>query len=278
MAITAAMVKVLREKTGVGMMDCKKALVECDGNEEKAIAYLREKGLAKAAKKVGRATTEGVVGAYMSEDGRLAAMVELMCETDFVAKNDEFQAFASSLAKQVAIQDKAEGTGEDLGDQPELTALIAKLGENMQVGRFARIEADGIGMYIHSNGKIGAFVPAQGAASQAVLLDVAMQVAAMSPLYAVPEDVPADVLEKEKDIFRNQALEEGKPADIAEKIILGRVNKYYKEVCLLEQAFFKDEKLSIKQYLKQEAPEVTVTSFVRFALGEGQAEAQAEEV
>ncbi len=278
MAITAAQVKVLRDRTGAGMMDCKKALTETGGDEEKAIAYLREKGLAKAAKKAGRATSEGLVGSFVSADGKTAAIAELMCETDFVAKADDFQAFAAALAKKVAGLDVTTGDASALpAEVADVTDLIAKLGENMGVGRFARVsvETGCIGLYIHSNGKIGVLVGLEGSDNEAAAKDVAMQIAAVSPICVSSDEVPADLLEKEKEIYRNQAIEEGKPAEIAEKIVLGRVSKYYKEVCLLEQPFIKDDKKSIKQYLKEMAPGGKITGFVRLALGEGGA-AQAE--
>ncbi|WP_461208327.1 translation elongation factor Ts [Desulfocurvus sp. DL9XJH121] len=279
MAITAAMVKALREKTLAGMMDCKKALVESGGDEEKAIAYLREKGLAKAAKKAGRATSEGLVGSWVAADGKTAAIVEVMCETDFVAKNEEFQKFAAELAEKVGAMDVTSGAAADLDPAlVDVTGLIAKLGENMGVGRFAKATAaDGVvGVYIHSNGKIGVLVPMQGSDNAEVAKDLAMQVAAVNPLCVVPADVPADLLEKEKDIYRHQAMEEGKPAEIAEKIMLGRINKYYKDVCLLEQPFIKDDKKAVKQYMKEAAAGATVTQFFRLALGEGATEDEAE--
>lgn len=272
MAITAAQVKVLREKTGAGMMDCKKALTETGGDEEKAIAFLREKGLSKAAKKAGRATSEGLVGSFVAADGKSAAMAELMCETDFVAKNEEFQQFAADLAMNVAGLEQVAGTAADLpAEIADVTNLIAKLGENMGVGRFAKATVDSgcIGLYIHTNGKIGVLVALEGSDNEAAAKDVAMQVAAVNPLCISSDELPQDLLEKEKEIYRNQALEEGKPAEIADKIVLGRVSKYYKEVCLLEQPFIKDDKKSIKQYLKDAAPGATIKSFVRLALGEG---------
>lgn len=272
MAITAAMVKALRDKTLAGMMDCKKALVESGGDEEKAIAYLREKGLAKAAKKAGRATSEGLVGSFVSPDGQTAAIVELLCETDFVAKNEEFQKFAADLAAKIASMDVTTGNAADLGDDvADVTDLIAKLGENMGVGRYAKASvANGtVGMYIHSNGKIGVLVPVEGCDNADVAKDIAMQVAAVNPVCVSPDEVPSDLLDKEKEIYRKQGLEEGKPAEIVEKIIIGRVNKYYKEVCLLEQPFIKDDKKSIKQYLKEAADGASVQGFFRLALGEG---------
>ncbi len=262
------MVKELREKTGAGMMDCKKALVESDGDEEKAIVYLREKGLSKAAKKAGRATSEGMVGNFVSADGKTAAMVELKCETDFVAKNEDFRAFATELAEKVAGMDVTTGAGEDLGDAADCTDLIAKLGENMGVGRFAKMTSEGsIGMYIHSNNKIGVLVSLNGG-DEALGKDIAMQVAAVNPVCLTPDELPQENLDKEKAIYLKQAMDEGKPEEIAEKIVMGRLNKYYKEVCLVEQPFIKEDKKSIKQLLKEK--DASVTGFVRLALGEAE--------
>lgn len=279
MAITAAMVKALREKTLAGMMDCKKALVESGGDEEGAIAYLREKGLAKAAKKAGRATSEGLVGCFVAPDGKSAAIVEVLCETDFVAKNEEFRSFAAGLAEKVAALDVTSGAAADLdADMVDVTGLIAKLGENMGVGRFAKAQVtDGVvGVYIHSNGKIGVLVPVEGTDNADAAKDVAMQVAAVNPLCVSPEDLPQDVLEKEKEIYRRQTLEEGKPENIVDKIVMGRVSKYYKEACLLEQPFIKDDKKSVKQYLKEAAGGASVKGFFRLALGEGATQDDAE--
>lgn len=269
MSITASMVKDLREKTGAGMMDCKKALVESDGDEEKAIIYLREKGLAKAAKKAGRATSEGRIGSYVSADGKNAVLVELKCETDFVAKNEEFQAFADALAEKVAGLEVTAGNAEDLPeDMVDVADIIAKLGENMQVGRFAKLSADGvIGLYIHSNGKIGTLVSINGSDNAEAAKDVAMQVAATSPLCTTPDQLPQENIDKEKAIYLKQAMDEGKPEEIAEKIVMGRINKYYKEVCLVEQPFIKEDKKSVKQYLK-DAGAGTVGDFIRLELGD----------
>ncbi|WP_207262518.1 translation elongation factor Ts [Desulfovibrio sp. Huiquan2017] len=266
MSITAAQVKTLREKTGAGMMDCKKALAESGGDEEKAVMYLREKGLSKAAKKAGRATSEGLVTPYVSEDGKTAVIAELLCETDFVAKGDDFQAFAAALPGKIAELDVTTGTADDLPKEvADVTDLIAKLGENMAVGRFAKIVTDGvIGVYIHSNNKLGVIVELTGTDDVEVAKDVAMHVAAMNPACISPAELPAETLEKEKVLYLKQAMDEGKPEAIAEKIVTGRLNKFYKDVCLLEQAFIKDDKQTIKQILKGG----TVASFHRLALGE----------
>ncbi|BCS86768.1 translation elongation factor Ts [Pseudodesulfovibrio sediminis] len=266
MAITAAQVKTLREKTGAGMMDCKKALVESGGDEEKAVMYLREKGLSKAAKKAGRATSEGLVTPYISEDGKTAVISELLCETDFVAKGDDFTGFAATLSEKIAGLDVTTGNADDLpAEVADVTDLIAKLGENMGVGRFAKITTDGVlGIYVHSNNKLAAIVELTGTDDDNIAKDVAMHVAAMNPACKTSDELPAETLEKEKALYLKQAMDEGKPENIAEKIVTGRLNKFYKEVCLVEQAFIKDDKQTIKQILGG----AEVASFQRLALGE----------
>lgn len=288
-AISASMVKDLRERTGAGMMDCKKALQETDGNEEQAIAWLREKGLAKAAKKAGRATSEGLIGSYVSGDGKVAVLVEVKCETDFVAKNDKFQGFVANLAKDVAEQNPASLAEAKYQGQPAsdaLTSLISVLGENMQLGRLAHFERSaegGFGVYVHANGKIGVLVefacPAAVAAKpgfQETAKDVAMQVAAVNPICVTSDQVPADLLAREKEIYKKMAMEEGKPEAIAEKVVIGRIQKYYKDVCLMEQPFIKEDKKSVGAMLKEAGKalggEIKVTRFVRMALGEGASE------
>lgn len=267
MGITASQVKELREKTGAGMMDCKKALVESGGDEEKAILYLREKGLSKAAKKAGRATSEGLVTPYVSEDGKTAVISELLCETDFVAKGDDFQAFAKELSEKIAGLDVTTGTAADLpAEVADVTDLIAKLGENMGVGRFAKIATDGvIGLYVHTNNKLGVIVELTGGGDEDMAKDIAMHVAAMNPTCISSDELPAEILEREKALYMKQAMDEGKPEAIAEKIVMGRLNKFYSEVCLLNQAFIKEDKKSVKDILGG----ATVAKFVRLALGEG---------
>lgn len=287
MGITAQQVKALREKTGVGMMDCKKALVECDGNEEAAVAYLREKGLAKAQKKSGRATSEGWIGFAANETA--ATIIELKCETDFVAKNEKFQATLQSIAD--TLNDTQAATpapvelSEELASQftPAVNDLVTVLGENTQLGRFCKLEVKGpgiIGSYIHANGKIGVLVSleteseagAQKDELKVTAKDIAMQIAATNPACIVPAELPQDVIAQEKEIYLNQAKEEGKPENIAEKIVIGRLNKYYKEVCLTEQPFIKDDSKSIKALVKETSKAlgetVKVTGFCRMALGE----------
>jgi elongation factor Ts len=266
MSITAAMVKDLRERTGVGMMDCKKALAECDGDEEKAIAWLREKGLSKAAKKAGRATSEGLVTVVVAADGKSAAMSELKCETDFVSKNEEFIALAEGLAN-LALEKKTDDLEALPAEASDLTGLIGKIGENMQVGRLAYVSFTGdgaIGTYVHSTKKLGVLVELSGQVTPELAKDVAMQIAAANPLCVGPDQIPAETLAQEKEIYLNQAKEEGKPAQIAEKIVEGRIRKFYQEVCLREQLFIKDDKKTIKDLLGKNAD---IVRFFRFAIG-----------
>ena len=260
------MVKDLRDRTGAGMMDCKKALSECEGDEEKAIAWLREKGLSKAAKKAGRATSEGLVTIVMSEDGKAAAMSEVKCETDFVAKNEEFIAFATGYAR-LALDKKTDNAEALPAEATDMTELIGKIGENMQAGRLAYIALAGegvIGTYVHSTNKLGVMVELTGPATPELAKDVAMQIAAANPICVSPDQVPAETLAQEKEIYLNQAKEEGKPAQIAEKIVEGRIRKYYQEVCLREQVFIKDDKKTIKDLLGKN---VDIARFYRFAIG-----------
>lgn len=260
------MVKDLRDRTGAGMMDCKKALAECDGDEEKAIAWLREKGLSKAAKKAGRATAEGLITIVTADDGKSAAMSELKCETDFVAKNEEFIALAGNIAR-LALAQKTSELEALPAEATDLTGLIGKIGENMQTGRLAYAEVSGegqVGTYVHSNNKLGVLVELTGQVTPELAKDIAMQVAATNPLCVTPEQIPAEALAQEKEIYLNQAKEEGKPAQIAEKIVEGRIRKYYQEVCLREQAFIKDDKKTIKDLLGKNAD---IVRFYRFAVG-----------
>ncbi|MBU3159251.1 translation elongation factor Ts [Clostridium frigoris] len=286
--VTASMVKELREKTGAGMMDCKRALSETDGDIEKAIELLREKGLAAAAKKSGRIAAEGLVCTYISEDMKVGAVVEVNCETDFVAINNEFVTLANNTAKQAAqtnsttieefISEKCI-SDETITIKDSVTALIAKLGENMSVRRFQKfsIENGVVQSYIHGGGRIGVLVELACEKQDDVLIkiakDIAMQIAAASPLFLDNTCVDKDTLEKEKEIYRVQAINEGKPEKIVEKMVMGRVNKYFKEVCLLEQIWVKNADYTITKYLKEESKklgaEITVTRFVRFERGEG---------
>lgn len=259
------MVKSLRDRTGAGMMDCKKALVENGGDEEKAIAWLRERGLSKAAKRAGRSTTEGLVTIVLSDDGKSAAMSELKCETDFVAKNEEFIALAEGITHKALEMktDDVEALPENVTD---LTELIGKIGENMQVGRLAYMTLSGtglIGSYVHSNNKLGVLVELTGDATPELAKDVAMQIAAANPICISPDQLPQETLDQEREIYLNQAKEEGKPDQIAEKIVEGRIRKYYQEVCLIEQAFIKDDKQTIKDILGKN---VSVARFFRFSV------------
>jgi len=293
MAITADQVKTLREMTGAGMMDCKKALTECDGNLETAVDILRTKGLADLAKKAGRATNEGLVAGWTSENGRVGALVEVNCETDFVARNAEFQTFAAAMAEQVAVdapQSIKDGDvalyeqqwkrNPSLTVQQALGELVSKLGENMGVSRFVRYEAVNngvIGFYIHGLGRIGVMVEIGGADSskpEVLLLakDVAMHIAAAQPICVGREAVPAATVEHEMSIYKAQAAASGKPDTIQEKIASGRLEKFYKEVCLLEQGFVKDPDTTVEKLVaaagKSIGAPLEIVSFDRFVLGE----------
>ena len=280
--ITPAMVKELRETTGCGMMDCKKALSEANGDMEKATEILREKGLAAAQKKSGRIAAEGIVADY--RDDNVAALIEVNSETDFVAKNESFVEFVSKLAEIVAKENPAdvEALNELKYDAENTVAdalreKILVIGENMNIRRFVRYSGT-VATYIHGGGRIGVAVEfdtdvASNPGFAELGKDVAMQIAAVKPLYVASTDVPADVIEKEKEILMAQAINEGKPQQIAEKMVIGRINKYYKEVCLLDQEFVKDSDLSVKQYVEAKAKEfggnITIKSFARLEKGEG---------
>ena len=284
--ISAQLVKELREMTGAKMMDCKKALVQTEGDIEKAIEFLREKGLADAAKKSGRVAAEGIVKTYISEDKKKGSVVEFNCETDFVAANDEFIAFADRLAE-MAVETGAENVEALLNEKFDgettvsdaLKALIAKLGENMTVRRFTRfaIENGVVKSYIHGGGRIGVLVELACDTASDVLDEVAkevcMQIAAANPLFLSEDQVDAASIEKEKEIYRVQALNEGKPENIVEKMVEGRIKKYYKEVCLLDQLWVKDNDKTIAKFLAEKSKEVgspiSITRFVRYERGEG---------
>ena len=286
--ISASMVKELREKTGAGMMDCKRALSETDGDIEKAVELLREKGLAAAAKKSGRIAAEGLVCSYISDDMKVGSVVEVNCETDFVADNEDFVTLAKNITKQAA-QTTSTTIDELVSEKyitdgaitvtDAVTALIAKLGENMSVRRFQKfsIENGIVQSYIHGGGRIGVLVELACDKQDDVLItiakDVAMQIAAASPLFLDNTCVDSETLEKEKEIYRVQAINEGKPEKIVEKMVMGRVNKYFKEVCLLEQVWVKNADYTIKKYLQEESKklgaDITITRYVRFERGEG---------
>ena len=272
---SASDVKDLREKTGAGMMDCKKALQECEGNMDKAIDWLREKGIAKAAKKESRIAAEGLC--QIKSEGNVAVMVEVNSETDFVAKNPEFTGFVDYLVDMIMNNDvktvedvtALEDGGETVGDK--LVALTAKIGEKLSFRRFEKVtKADDevFGTYIHLGGKIGTIVVLKGGTEE-VVKDVAMQAAAMSPIALTRDEVPAEVVEKEKHFITEEVKQtaEGKPAEVIEKMVVGKLEKFFKEVVLVEQAFIKENKISIEKYVKDNNAEVA--SMVRFAVGEG---------
>ncbi|EDY85888.1 translation elongation factor Ts [gamma proteobacterium HTCC5015] len=272
MAITAALVKELRDKTGAGMMECKKALTETDGNVEKAIEWMRKNGMAKAEKKAGRTAAEGLI--TMLVDGNKAALVEINCETDFVAKNDDFPAFGDSVAKRVLADAPADVEAlkalplEDGGKPIEEVRqeLVARIGENIQVRRFEVIEGESaVGVYSHG-GRIGVAVALKGG-DEALAKDIAMHIAASRPLAIDENDVPQDVLQKEKEILVDQARQSGKPEEIIEKMIEGRLRKYLAEITLVGQPFVKDPDQTIGKLLKAAGAEVT--NFVRLEVGEG---------
>ncbi|MGL5087679.1 MAG: translation elongation factor Ts [Clostridium sp.] len=296
--INAKLVKELRDRTGAGMMDCKKALTETAGDIEKAVEVLREKGLAAAAKKAGRVAAEGIVKTFISEDNKTGGIVEVNCETDFVADNEEFVSFATKVAEMASKTSATtieEFVAEKFNDEATvseaLTTLIAKLGENMTVRRFEKftVEAGIVQSYIHGGGRIGVVVELACDACSAVLAEVAkdvcMQVAAVNPLFLDKSQVDNESLEKEKEIYRVQALNEGKPEAIVDKMVVGRIQKYYKEVCLLEQVWVKNGDLTITKYLQEKSKEIgspiSISRFVRFERGEGIEKAEdnfAEEV
>lgn len=292
---TAKDVMLLRELTGVGMMDCKKALTECEGDMDKAKDYLREKGLAAAAKKAGRIAAEGVVDSFLFEDKSVGALVEINCETDFVAKTDVFVEFVRGVAEQIAKNNPA--SVEALLEQKSLvnTSLtidqalneaVSKMGEKVSIRRFVRYELNETGVvdsYIHMGGKIGVLLKmgcgsaetAGKAEFREFTHDIALQIAASKPTYISKDEVPQDEIEKEKNILRAQAMgeEKPKPQDIIERMVNGRIEKYYKEVCLLEQICVKNTDITIRQLIaemeKKFGESITVQSFERFEMGEG---------
>ena len=273
--ITAELVKELREKTGAGMMDCKKVLTETDGDMEKAAELLRERGIAKAAKKSGRIAAEGLVATFVSADKKVGSVVEVNAETDFVAKNEEFVTFVNDVAEIVATAAPADveallaTTYKDAGKtvQEVLTEKIATIGENMSIRRFDRFESEGlIESYIHGAGKIAVLVDfAKGETELAK--DVCMQIAAAKPEYFNRESVPQDRVAKEMEILKAQAMNEGKPAEIAEKMVQGRINKYYKDIVITEQEFVKNPDVTVGTFLKNNNS--TLKEIIRYEVGEG---------
>lgn len=295
MAINAQMIKELREVTEAGVLDCKKALEATDGDFDRAVEYLREKGLDAAAKKATRETNDGLVQVLVDETARQGTIVEVNCETDFVARTDEFQALVAAIAKQVAnetdvsevavllnrpfIEDPSVTVGE------HLTQLIATLGENMVLRRFARVERDGNGLvegYVHLGSRIGVLVymsadsgdVASSAAFNELVHDLALQVAAAAPQYISPDDVPESLVEAEKAKYLAQAAEDNKPDHIQERIVAGKLDKWYQEYCLLSQPFIKDESLSISDLITHKSKELktplAIQQFVRYELGNGE--------
>ena len=291
MAFTAADVKALREKTGVGMMDCKKALTEADGDMERAIDVLREKGLAASAKKAGRIAAEGIVLAYTDEAKKVSVLVEVNSETDFVAKNEKFVNYVTAVAKTIADTNPADVdelltkplAGDTRTVQENLQDMVLSIGENMKIRRFERVEGITTS-YIHGGGSVGVLVmfdtddkTAATDAFKVIGKDVAMQIAAMSPAYLDEASVPADVLAHEKEITKAQLAEDpkmaGKPEQVLAKIVDGKIVKYFKENCLLDQAFVKDGDMNVAKYVASVAKElgadIKVTGFIRYAKGEG---------
>lgn len=293
MAITAAMVKELRERTGAGMMDCKKVLVEANGDMDAAVKLMREKGMAKAAKKAGRIAAEGLVKTVV-ENGK-AAIVEVNSETDFVSKNDSFVAFVENVAKH-AIQSSA-ANAEEMMNEPwflDTTKTvetiqkehIATIGENLNIRRFQvlNLGENVVAQYIHGGGKIGVLVEIAGGSGDEVVeagRNIAMQVAATNPKYVSRDDVDQDFINAETEVLTTQALNEGKPANIVEKMVKGRIQKMLKEVCLLDQPYVKDDDMTVAGYLKSVAADAKIVNVVRFETGEGIEKAEenfAEEV
>lgn len=286
--ISASVVKELRERTGAGMMDCKKALTETNGDMDKAIEFLREKGLAAAAKKSGRIASEGLIVTYVSEDKKVASIVEVNCETDFVSLNEDFIALAENAAKMASRTSASDieafvaekyAADESITLKDAVTGLIAKLGENMNVRRFKRFEENNgmIASYTHGGGRIGVLVQVKcdnvNEVVEEVAKNVAMQVAAANPLFLNEKFVDQETLDKEREIYRAQAINEGKPEKIVDKMVEGRIHKYLKEVCLVDQVWVRDPELTISKYLAQKSKEIgstiEIVGFVRYEKGEG---------
>ena len=285
--ITAAQVKELRDKTNVGMMECKQALTECGGDLDAAVKYLRERGAVKAAKKADREAKEGVIAAQIDDSGKSGILVEVNCETDFVAKNDNFQAFVADVAGAVAASGAADLDAALAADKDGETvdafikAKVIEMGENLQLRRVVRFDVDGEGAvasYIHLGGKVGVLIEVgsgkadtvQSESFRNLVKDLTLHIAASAPAGLSRDDIPADLVEAEKDIYRKQM--EGKPADIIEKIIEGKIGKFYSEQCLLEQGFVKDPDTAVKDLVAAAGKDLDdtleVRRFVRFGLGE----------
>jgi len=275
MAITAQMVKELREKTGAGMMDCKKALTETNGDMEKAIDWLREKGMAKAAKKADRIAAEGTT--LIEVDGNIAVILEVNSETDFVAKNEGFKTLVKELAAHLlkhkpATVEEALQQKMDNGATVEehINAAIAKIGEKITLRRFAVVEKDdnaAFGAYLHMGGRIGVLTVLEGTTNSDVAKDVAMHIAAINPKYVSRDEVSADEIAREREVLKQQALNEGKPENIVEKMVEGRLGKFFEDICLLEQSFVKNPDVKVRQFVESNG--ATVKSFIRYEVGEG---------
>jgi elongation factor Ts len=285
MSFTAQDVKALREKTGCGMMDCKKALVEADGDMDKSVDILREQGLAKVAKKASRIAAEGVAYATTSDDNKTGVVVEVNAETDFVAKNADFMAFVETVAKTILNNNPADidalmtlkADGSDMTVDELLREKIQVIGENIKIRRFKRFEGACVS-YVHAGGKIGVLVnfDTDAADKEEFVVcgkDVAMQIAALGTQYLNRDEVPAEIIEHEKEVMRAEVINSGKPEAIADKIVMGKINKFYKENCLVDQEFVKDSKQTVKQYVDSVAKalgaKITIKEFVRFEKGEG---------
>jgi len=285
MAVTAATIKELREKTGVGMMDCKRALVEAGGDMQEAVKVLRKKGIATAQKKSARAASEGLIHSFIADDNKVGAMVEVSCETDFVARTDDYIALVNNIAKHVAESTPADndaflssswnggGTVNDF-----IVEKVAKLGENIQFRRFVRYEGDLVASYIHAGGKVGVLMQlglespddASDAEVNEVVKDICMQVAAAAPRFVRRDEVSDETLASERDIYRSQVLAQGKPENLVDKIVDGKMNKFYSENCLLEQVFVKEPSVKVSDYINGRVKaRLKVVRFARFVLGEG---------
>ncbi len=273
---TSKDVMELRKKTGAGVADCQKALKETDGNMDKAVDFLREKGIATAAKKASRIAAEGIVASLIKGD--TGVLVEVNCETDFVAKGDQYKAFVDSVANYVCDNEVADIDALVSAKNDETIAATAKIGEKISIRRFAKytVTAGVVESYIHMGGKVGVLVEVEGCTcdgAKELAHDVALQIAAAKPLYLNASEVPTDVLEHEKEILRAQALNEGKPAQIVDRMVEGRVKKYYDEFCLLNQAFVKDPSMTIEKLVKSYGDKMgktlSIKRFTRFEMGEG---------
>lgn len=298
--ITASLVKQLRDRTGAGMMECKSALKEADGNLDEAEVILRKRGMASAQKKASRSTKQGLVSTKASPDHRMGTLVEVNCESDFVARTDDFQQLSGDLAEHVAAHNPAdvrEGDNalyiQEFAKQDGLTVeqfiatKIAKIGENINVARFARFEVPAgqtgmVGSYIHPGAQLGVLVEVLGEANsqddlQQLVRDLGMQIAALDPQFISREFVTKDALDKERDIQRSRALAEGKPANVVDRMVEGRMNKFYEEVCLMEQPFIKDNTVSVSQLMNKAGKNLKVSRFARFKVGDTGGEVASEQ-